>query len=190
MFSDFQLGQPTADLGVTVDDGLTTVAAGDGLTHLTTIIVGNAGPSDATAVGLVVTWPAGLTQGLVTPSQGTCLPVGAGPDFSCDLGTIAAAGGASVTVAYSVPTSTPSGSQTTTATVTSAVIDPVPGNDSASDTTRAVPFGFVSPDTAIAAAGSTTGGNGHEGLDLATLVLAILAMSIIIASRDRREKGW
>ena len=99
-FSDFQIGEPTADLGVTVSDGLATVVAGDGVTHLTTIDVTNAGPSDAIAVVLGVTWPSVLTQGTVTPSQGTCAPVGAGPDFTCDLGTIADGVTATVAVAY------------------------------------------------------------------------------------------
>ena len=66
----------------------------------------NAGPSDATGVTLADTWPAGFTRGTVTPSQGTCANVGSGPDFTCSLGTIAAAGAATVTVNYTVPSST------------------------------------------------------------------------------------
>src|SRR6185295_1208458 len=73
----------SADLGVTVDDGLASVTAGDGLGHGYTITVTNGGPSDAPAVTLTDTWPAGFSQGLVSPSQGTCSPIGAGPDFSC-----------------------------------------------------------------------------------------------------------
>jgi uncharacterized repeat protein (TIGR01451 family) len=138
-FGDFQLGQPAAaDLGVTVSDGLTTVVAGDGLSHQYTITVTNAGPSDATAVSLSDNWPSGFVQGVVTPSQGSCVPTGAGPDFSCDLGTIAPGGSVTVSAAYSVPATTPGGTQTTTVSVANAVSDPDPTNDSATDSTDVV----------------------------------------------------
>ena len=44
--------------------------------------------------------PAGFTAGAVTPSQGTCT---GGPVFTCNLGTIAVGGSATVTIAYTVP---------------------------------------------------------------------------------------
>ena len=91
-FSDFAVGEPTADLAVSVSDGLASVVAGDGLTHAYTITVTNGGPSDATAVSLTDSWPSGFSQGAISPSQGSCSPIGAGPDFSCGLGTIAAGG--------------------------------------------------------------------------------------------------
>ena len=138
-FSDFQLGQPAAaDLGVTVSDGLTTVTAGDGLSHLYTITVTNAGPSDATSVSLADSWPSGFVEGVVAPSQGSCAPIGAGPDFSCDLGTIGAGGSVTVTAAYTVPATTPGGTRTTTVSVANAVNDPDPTNDSATDSTDVI----------------------------------------------------
>ena len=159
-FSDFQLGQPAAaDLGLTVSDGLTTVTAGDGLSHAYTITVTNAGPSDATAVSLTDSWPSGFVPGAVSPAQGSCTPIGPGPDFSCDLGTIAAGGSVTVTAAYSVPPSTPGGTRTTTVSVTNAVSDPDPTNDSASDSTDIVESAtlLVTKDDGLAsvAAGST-----------------------------------
>ena len=69
-------------------------------------------------------------QGTVTPSQGTC---SGSPSFTCNLGTIAAGGTATVTATYTVPSST-TGSQTNTATVSSATSDPTPGNNTATDT--------------------------------------------------------
>ena len=81
--------RPAPTSAVTVSDGLASVTAGDGLTHGYTITVTNGGPSDATAVSLTVTWPSGFSQGTISPSQGSCAPIGAGPDFSCALGTIA-----------------------------------------------------------------------------------------------------
>ena len=117
-FSDFAVGQPTADLGVTVDDGVANVVAGDGLTRAYLITVTNAGPSDATTVSLSDTWPSGFSEGTISPSQGTCAPIGLGPDFSCSLGTIVAGGSATISVALhrarrvprAVPNSKPSAS--------------------------------------------------------------------------------
>ncbi len=137
-FSDFVLGEPTTDLGVTVTDGLATVVAGDGLTHAYTITVANGGPSAATGANLTVSWPAGFSQGALSPSQGGCAPIGAGPDFSCALGTIPAGGSATVGAAYTVPASTPAGSQTISVAVGSAVSDPDSANDSATDVTDVI----------------------------------------------------
>ncbi len=137
-FSDFQIGEPTADLAVSVTDGLTTVVAGDGLTHASTITVTNAGPSAATSVVVAVTWPAGLSQGTVTPSQGTCVPVGPGPDLTCDLGSIANGGNATVAIGYAVSAATDPGPMTVSAVASSAVADPNAGDDSASDTTEVI----------------------------------------------------
>ena len=64
----------SADLGVTIDDGLASVTAGDGLTHAYTVTVSNGGPSDATAVGLTLGWPAVFSQGSVTPVAGELRP--------------------------------------------------------------------------------------------------------------------
>ncbi len=137
-FSDYAVGEPTADLGVTVSDGLTSVLAGDGLSHQYTITITNGGPSDATAVVLTDAWPSGFVQGTLSPSQGSCAPIGAGPDFGCALGTIPAGASATVTVGYSVPATTPGGTQTATVSIASAVSDPDPTDDSASDSTDVV----------------------------------------------------
>src|SRR5437763_1236831 len=75
---------PPADLSVTKSDGVTTVTAGDGVPRTYTITVSNAGPSNATSVTLSDTWPAGVTRGTTTPSQGTCMTT-TGQNFSCSL---------------------------------------------------------------------------------------------------------
>ncbi len=137
-FSDFAIGEPEADLAVTKDDGVTTVTAGDGVTYSYVMAVDNPGPSDATGVTLTDTWAAGFNQGTITPSQGTCATIGAGPDFDCDLGTIAAAASATVTVEFTVPADLAGGPQTNTATVTGDLADPDPSNDSAADTDTVV----------------------------------------------------
>ena len=138
LFSDFAVGEPTANLGVTVSDGLSSVTAGDGLAHGYTITVSNSGPSDATGVTLTDTWPTGFSQGTISLSQGSCAPIGGGPDFGCSLGTIAAGGSATVSVAYTVPASTGGGPQTEAVSVTSSVVDPAGADNSAIDTTTVV----------------------------------------------------
>src|SRR4029079_5133313 len=90
----------------------------------------NNGPAAATSVSLTDTFPGGFNRGTVTPSQGTCTGT---PSFTCSLGSIASGGSATVTVNYTVPSST-TADQTNTASVSSAVADPVSGNNSASDT--------------------------------------------------------
>jgi uncharacterized repeat protein (TIGR01451 family) len=126
---------PSADLSITKSDGITTVTAGDGVTHTFTITVTNNGPSDATSVELNDTWPAGYTRGAITitPPGGSCADVGGGPSFGCALGTLAPGQSKVITVAYTVPAAT-IGSVTNTATVSGSAADPTPGNNSASDT--------------------------------------------------------
>ena len=92
--SDATTVTASADLGLTVTDGLATVVAGDGIAHGYTISVTNAGPSDATTVGLTVGWPTGFSQGASAHRRAACAPIGAGPDASCALGTIPAGGSA------------------------------------------------------------------------------------------------
>src|SRR5439155_883069 len=128
--SDTDTVTTSADLSISKTDGETTVTAGDGATHTYTITVHNAGPSDATGVSVSDTWPAGFTQGTITPSQGTCTT---GPNFSCAVGTLASGGNATVLVTYTVPAAT-TGPQTNTATVSSSTADANSANNTASDT--------------------------------------------------------
>jgi uncharacterized repeat protein (TIGR01451 family) len=137
-FGHFALGEPETDLALTKDDGVTTVTAGDGVTYTYTMVVDNAGPSDALGVVLTDTWPAGFSQGTITPTQGACAPIVPGPDFSCALGTIASGASATVLVTYTVPADLAAGPQTNSAQVASDVADPEPANDAASDTDAVV----------------------------------------------------
>ncbi|MBL8113437.1 MAG: VCBS repeat-containing protein, partial [Acidobacteria bacterium] len=122
---------PSADLGITLTDSPDPVLIGGNLTYTATVT--NAGPDTATSVVVTNAYPAGLVLLSAVPSQGTCTPAGA--HVSCALGSIANAGTATVTLVYTV-----GGSPrvvTNTVTVTSAVADPVSGNDSATTTTNA-----------------------------------------------------
>jgi uncharacterized repeat protein (TIGR01451 family) len=202
-----------ADLGLSASDGLATVTAGDGLSHLYTIIATNGGPSDATTTSLVVSWPSGFTLGTISPSQGSCSPIGAGPDFSCALGTITAGGSATVTVAFSVPAATPGGTQTLTASVTSPVGDPDSTNNSATDDTTVIeaatptptagPTGTPSPGPTANPSSSTPGSGGglpstssgspSDGLPGADLTLVgvffafVFLVSALIIGRTRNS---
>ncbi len=201
----------SADLGVTVSDGLSSVTAGDGVAHGYLITVSNAGPSDASGVTLTDTWPTGFSQGALSPSQGTCAPIGAGPDFGCSLGTIPAGGSATLSVAYTVLASTDGGPQTEAVSVTSSVVDPAAADNSATDTTTVVESGptptpkptptAVStppssptrstasgslPDTAITA--PTLGGLGDLILDLTIPMLVGSAALFVVVGWARRTQ--
>ena len=131
----------SADLTVSVSDGIASVVAGDGSTHTYVVTVDNGGPSDATSVVLDVDWPAGFSQGAISPSQGSCAPVGSGPDVSCDLGTIVAGMSVTVSLDYTVGATIAGGPQTITVTVTSATSDPLAADNVATDTTLVISSG-------------------------------------------------
>ncbi len=95
---------------------------GQDLTY--TIIVTNAGPSDADSVTVADSLPAGFTLALVTASQGGCAAL------PCNLGTIPAGGNATLTIVGAVNASATAAQLANTATVSSAQTDPVPGNNS------------------------------------------------------------
>ncbi|MCP5015171.1 MAG: DUF11 domain-containing protein, partial [Ketobacter sp.] len=114
-----------ADLSVGKVDALDPVTVGDDVTY--TVTVANAGPDTALAVTLTDTLPVGVIFGSAT---GGCSE--AGGVVSCDLGSVAAGGSASVTI---VVTSTAAGVLTNTASVGSATADPDGGNNATSEDT-------------------------------------------------------
>ena len=127
---------PQADLGITKTDGVTTVTAGGSLTY--TIVVSNAGPSDAPGGTIVAdTFPASLT------CTWTCAGAGGGGCGNASrAGNISeginlpAGGSVTYTVSCAVsPAAT--GTISNTATVSmmqGGPTDPNPGNNSATDT--------------------------------------------------------
>ncbi len=119
-----------ADLSITEDDGISTIAAGDGNTYNYTITVKNNGPSDASGVKVFDTWPAGFVRGTTTASQGTC---DTAVNFTCDLGTVVKDGTAAITVNYTVPASTRAGNYTNRVEVNSAIADYNLSNNIATD---------------------------------------------------------
>jgi len=127
---------PPADLSITKDDGVTSVVPGGSLTY--TITASNAGPGDATGATVVDTFPAGLTCSSWTcssPNGGTCTASGAG-DIS-DTVNLPAGSDVIYSASCTLDTgATPGSNLINTATITplaTDVVDPTPGNNSATD---------------------------------------------------------
>lgn len=117
-------GGDEAGVFIEKSDSPDPVVVGTGVTY--TLTVGNRGPAAATNVTVVDTLPAGMILVSATPSQGTC------GGATCNLGTIAASGTATVTI---LATASIEGVFTNTATVTAAEPDPVLTNNTVSQTT-------------------------------------------------------
>ncbi len=118
---------PVADLSLTKSDSPDPVAAGSDLTY--TLDVANAGPSEATAVNLTDTLPAGVTFHSADPSQGSCSETSG--TVTCDLGTLEASSSATVQIVVRPESA---GEITNSASVSSAAGDPDAANNSASAT--------------------------------------------------------
>jgi subtilisin len=119
----------TADLSITKDDGVSKIIAGDGNTYTYIITVKNNGPSGASGVQVLDTWPPGFIRGIVTTSQGTC---DIAVNFTCDLGTIPKDGTANINVSYTVP-NTSIGNYTNRVEVKSTSADNNASNNIAED---------------------------------------------------------
>jgi uncharacterized repeat protein (TIGR01451 family) len=140
--TDIDTLTPQADLSITKTDGQTTATAGDPITY--TITASNAGPSNAPGATVADTVPAAIT----TPTW-TCVGAGGGTCTAAGVGNIndvvnlPAGGSVTYTLTGTVATGT-TGSLSNTATVAApgGVTDPVPGNNSATDTDTVVAAGL------------------------------------------------
>ena len=124
---------PGADLAISKDDGVTQVEAGGELTY--TIVAQNLGPDDVASATVSDAFPAALS------CSWTCVFTGgascsAGPtvgDIADSVG-LPMNGAVTYTAVCDVDVGA-SGTVSNTATVSSPVNDPTPGNDSATDNT-------------------------------------------------------
>jgi len=129
----------SADLSITKTDGVTTVAPGGTLTYA--IVAGNTGPQTATGATVADTFPVQCTSfnwTCVGAGGGTCTAAGSGN--IADTINLPAAASVIYTATCVVNAATPDGTLiTNTATITApaSITDPVPGNNSATDTDTA-----------------------------------------------------
>ena len=121
-----------ANLSLTNVDSPDPVLVGQQVTY--NLTVGNAGPRAATGTVVTQTLPAGMIFDSATPSQGTC--GAAGSTVTCQLGTVGNGAAATIQV-KGRPQST--GSISSSATVSSSVNDPTPGNNTAAAATTVNP---------------------------------------------------
>lgn len=120
-------GPPTADLAITNTDAPDPVNIGASIVY--TIQVTNIGPANATDVVVTDTLPSALAFVSVTTSQGSCF---GSTTITCNLGFLSS--GSVVTISLTVGASV-EGLHTSTASVTSGIIDPALANNSATATT-------------------------------------------------------
>ena len=119
--------EPAADLGITKTASADASIVGGTLTY--TVTVTNYGPSAASTVVVTDTLPAIVTVLSIDSSQGSgCTPLGSN-EYLCQLGTLPA--GDTATVTITVRPDEP-GCICNSATVSSGIADPNPGNNNAS----------------------------------------------------------
>ncbi|HEY0231420.1 MAG TPA: hypothetical protein VGC55_09220 [Dokdonella sp.] len=122
-----------ADLAISKTDGAATYTPGNPITY--TIVASNAGPSDAIGATVADTLPATITGATwtVAYSIGASGPAGGSGSINATV-TIPAGGTATFTVTGTISASA-TGTLVNTATVTApgGTTDPVPGNNSATD---------------------------------------------------------
>jgi uncharacterized repeat protein (TIGR01451 family) len=159
----------SADLSITKTDGVTAVSPGGSTTY--TITASNSGPSNATGATVADTFPASLTGTwtCVGAGGGTCTASGSGNIN--DSVNLPSGGSVTYTVSCTISgAATGSISNTATVTAPGGVTDPVPANNSATDTDT-VNAAAVGPVTVTSSAGTTT------PTDYATLKLAFDAIN-------------
>ena len=127
------VAQLTADLAISKDDGQTSAVPGTPITY--TITVGNAGPDDVIGATVTDTFSAALSAiswTCVASAGSTCTAAGSG-DIG-DIVDILNGGSATFTVSALIAAGA-TGTLGNTATVTEpvGVTDPIPGNNSATD---------------------------------------------------------
>ncbi|MGH2595871.1 MAG: DUF7507 domain-containing protein [Actinomycetota bacterium] len=130
----------SADLSIAKTDSADPVIQGQAFTY--TITVTNNGPSDSATVEVSDTVPAQFTVTNVTSPAGACSNVG--NVVTCTRATFAAAGSWVITVSVTTDLAATPGVYTDTATVSAATADPVPGNDSGSQSTTIIPSADLS----------------------------------------------
>lgn len=123
---------PSANLSLTLADAPDPATQGGNITYTGTL--GNAGPSNASSVVFTQAVPASTTFVSATASAGACTQ--AAGTITCSIGTVNSGAGATVTI---VVTATATGTVNASATISSAVTDPVAANNTATAATTVNP---------------------------------------------------
>ena len=124
-----QTADPSANLSIEKSDDADPVLSGATLTYA--IEIRNLGPDPATDVAMTDNLPGSVDRVSVTPSAGTCNDK---DKIVCDFPSLDADGVVTVTIVVTVTKK--SGSITNSASVQSALADPQPANNLATETTQ------------------------------------------------------
>ena len=119
---------PSADLSLTKSDSADPVGFGEPFSY--TLVVRNSGPNIAFGVFMSDTLPEGVTASSAVSTAGSCTIVNR--NVNCSIGTLAVNATATITINVRA---TVTGTVTNTASVFAESLDPVTGNNSASETT-------------------------------------------------------
>ena len=127
----------SADLSIVKTDSADPISPGDTFDYVITVT--NAGPSDAANLQVTDTipMPGSFSITGIVASSGSCGDVGNA--VTCSLASLPVTGTWVITITVFLDPLTPGGLVTNTAQVTSTTADPVPGNDSDSESTIVLP---------------------------------------------------
>ena len=120
-----------ADVTIVKTDSSDPAIAGETLTY--TLIITNNGPSDASSVTVTDSLPSDTVFGTATPSEGSCSELSG--TITCTITSLAAGATVTVTSTVTVDPSTPAGTMTNVAGVTSGTPDPNTTNNAESEDT-------------------------------------------------------
>ena len=173
-------GADPANLSITKSDDQDPVNRGDVITY--TIVVNNAGPDPATSTEVEDKLPGGLNFVSMATTAGTCARQG--KTITCSLGTLAVSATETVTIRARVTKR--QGSISNTATVDSAVADPVPANNSDTEQTtiRPAPSGPTCAGKAATIVG-TAGNNTLLGTGGRDVVVAGRGNDVVLTGAGR-----
>ncbi|HEX9316892.1 MAG TPA: DUF11 domain-containing protein, partial [Actinomycetota bacterium] len=159
----------STDLGIT-KTGPATATAGGPIAY--TLTATNNGPDAATGVTVSDTLPAGVGFASATSSQGTC--TNASGTVTCDVGSLASAASATITINATAPAT--AGSVMNTATISGNETDPNPANNSASASIQVAGTTGGSADLSISKHAFPGSGDEYPRLQVGNSFLYVLAV--------------